>query len=107
MNDFAKSKNKKLNVQIQVDSGINRIGFKIKDAYEAVKKIKQFKNLNIKGIYSHFATSEIHNNAYALKQLKEFKSLVKELEQNIMKFELKHISNTGGILNFNDLFLIW
>ncbi|MEO6695872.1 MAG: alanine racemase, partial [Ignavibacteria bacterium] len=29
---------------------------------------------------------------------------VKELEQNIIKFDLKHICNTGGILNFNDSF---
>ncbi|MEO8210489.1 MAG: alanine racemase [bacterium] len=104
LNNFAKSKNKKINIQIQVDSGINRIGFLIKDAYEAVQKIHQMSNLNITGIYSHYATSEISHNSYALKQLSDFKTIVKELEDNVMKFGLKHISNTGGILNYNDTF---
>jgi alanine racemase len=104
LNDFAKSRNKKINIQIQVDSGINRIGFKSVDVPAAVQKLIRMENLKLKGIYSHFATSEIHNNSYSLKQLREFKMLVKELEQNIIKFELRHISNSGGILNFKDPF---
>ncbi|MDQ3020619.1 MAG: alanine racemase [Bacteroidota bacterium] len=104
LNSFAKNKNKKINIHIQVDSGINRIGFLIKDAYEAVQKIRRMSNLNITGIYSHYATSEIPRNSYALKQLSDFKDIVKELEHNVMKFSLKHISNTGGILNYNDTF---
>lgn len=104
LNDFAKSKNKVLNVQIQVDTGINRIGFKPEDTYRAVEKMMQFRNLNLKGIYSHFATSETDSNPYTHKQLKEFRVLVKELEDNLMKFELKHISNSGGILNIEDPF---
>lgn len=104
LNDFAKSKNKILNIQIQVDSGINRVGFNQHDVYEAVKKLMQMKNIKLKGIYSHFATSEINKDPYSLKQLREFKTLVQELESNLLKFELKHISNTGGILNYRDPF---
>ncbi len=104
LNNFAKNRNKKINVQIQVDSGINRIGFPGEYVYEAVQKLITLKFLNIKGIYSHFATSEINNDPYALKQLRNFKSLVKELEHNLIKFEIKHICNTGGILNYNDPF---
>ncbi|MEO8211069.1 MAG: alanine racemase [bacterium] len=104
LNRYAKSRNKKFNAQIQVDSGINRIGILLKDAYESVQTINSLGNLNIRGIYSHFATSEIPDHPYAMKQLSNFKSLVKELEQNVTKFELKHICNTGGILNYNDPF---
>jgi len=104
LNRHAKSKNKRLNVQIQIDSGINRIGILLKDAYESVQKVNSLSNLNIQGIYSHFATSEIPEHPYAFKQLNHFKALVKELEQNVMTFELKHICNTGGILNYNDPF---
>lgn len=102
LNNFARGKNKKIDVQIQIDSGINRTGFLLKNAYEAVSKIKNLTYLNIKGIYSHFATSEISDDLYAKKQLTGFKTIVKELEANVIKFELKHICNTGGILNYND-----
>jgi alanine racemase len=102
INKLAEKMNVRVNIQIQVDSGINRTGFKIDEAFEAVKKIISLKNLKIKGIYSHFATSEIPGNSYSLRQLGEFKKLIQETEHNTVKFELKHICNTGGILNFFD-----
>lgn len=104
LNNFAKSRNKKINIQLQIDSGINRIGFGFKDGYEAIKKLTGLENLKIKGIYSHYATSEKPRNSYALRQLNDFKSFVREVENNLVKIELKHISNSGGILNYNDPF---
>ncbi|MCB0726837.1 MAG: alanine racemase [Ignavibacteriae bacterium] len=102
LNDLAGKMNLKVNIQAQIDTGINRTGFKSADAYEAIKMIAGLKNLNLKGIYSHFATSEIPNNSYSKKQLADFKKLISETEHNIVKFDLKHICNTGGILNFCD-----
>ncbi len=102
LNDYARSVNKKATVQIQVDTGMNRIGFSMNEAYDAIYAISKMKNLKVRGIYSHFATSEIAGNAFAKKQLKQFRDLVRSLESNVMKFELRHISNTGGILNFKD-----
>ncbi|MBS1517752.1 MAG: alanine racemase [Bacteroidetes bacterium] len=102
LNRTAEKLNKKLTVHIQADSGINRTGFHLSDVYEGVRKISSMKGLKIKGIYSHFAMSEIPGNAYSKKQLKDFKDVTKNIENNLIKFELRHISNTGGILNFND-----
>ena len=102
LNKAAAKLNTKISIHIQVDSGINRTGFRMSDAYDAVKEISSMKNLKLKGIYSHFATSEIPGNLFAKKQEAEFKKLVKSLEESIIKFELRHISNTGGILNLND-----
>lgn len=102
LNDAARKKNKILNIHVQIDSGINRIGFAMKDGYEAVQKLLSFGNFNLKGIYSHFATSEIATSRYAVKQKSEFKILVQQIEHNLKKFDLRHISNSGGILNFNE-----
>ncbi len=102
LNEYARSVNKKATVQIQVDTGMNRIGFQLKDAYAAAESISRMKHLRVRGIFSHFATSEDAGSAFAKKQLLDFKSLVRSLESNVMKFRLRHIANTGGILNFND-----
>lgn len=104
LNRFANAQNKKVDVHIKVDTGMNRTGFLAKDAYEAVRLMSNLKNLNLKGIYSHYATAELPGNSYSLKQLKIFKDVVTEIENNIHKFELKHIENSGGILNFRDGF---
>jgi alanine racemase len=102
LNSVAKSMNKKLNVQIQVDSGMNRVGFSIDSAYEAIKEILKLKNLNPVGIYSHFATSEIPHHKFAVKQVNSFKKFISEAETNLHKFTYRHISNTGGVFNYND-----
>ncbi|MBV6477315.1 MAG: Alanine racemase 1 [Ignavibacteria bacterium] len=102
LNDYAKGFNKKINIQIKADTGMNRIGFPADSLKEAVRKLKTFGNLNIKGIFSHFAESENAKSGFSLKQIALFKQLIKESEDSGFKFELKHICNTGGILNFND-----
>lgn len=104
LNSIAKSLNRKLDVQIQVDSGMNRVGFLIENAYEAVQEILQLKNLNPVGIYSHFATSEIPHHKFAIRQVNAFKKFISEAEANLHKFKYKHISNTGGVFNYEDDF---
>jgi alanine racemase len=98
----AKSLNKKLNVQIQVDSGMNRVGFPMDSAYEAIQEILKLKNLNVEGIYTHFATSEIPDHKFAKRQVNAFKNFLNEAETNLHKFKYKHISNTGGVFNYNE-----
>ena len=102
INNFARSNNKKIKIHIHVDTGMNRVGFHEKGIYEAVRKLKELSNLKLKGIYSHYATSEIPGDPFALKQLRVFKKIIKEIEDNIVKIELKHIENTGGIINLRD-----
>ncbi len=102
LNSVAAALNKKLNVQIQVDSGMNRVGFPIDNAYEAIEEILKLKNLNVGGIYSHFATSEIPHHKFAVRQVSAFKKFISDVEKNLHKFKYKHISNTGGAFNYND-----
>ncbi len=101
---FARNKNIIVDAHVKIDTGMNRTGFLLKDAYNAVEEISKLKNINLKGVYSHYATSEQPGNSYSLKQLKRFKDIVTEIESNIIKFDLKHIENSGGILNFRDDF---
>lgn len=102
LNNFASGINKSINVHVKIDTGMNRIGFPAEEAYEAVKKLSTLKNLNLKGIFSHFATSEMPKSRFAQKQVHVFKDIVSRIENNIVKFELRHIQNSGGILNFKD-----
>lgn len=102
LNNFAISRNKKINVHIKSDTGMNRIGFPLQEVAEAANEISRMKGLKIKGIFSHLATSETPGNAFAKKQIKIFKKLISELEASGIKFEIKHIENSGGIINFRD-----
>ncbi len=102
LNNFARSENKIVNAHIHVDTGMNKIGFNDKEIYEAVRRLKKLDHVKIKGIYSHYATSEIPQDSFALLQLRNFKNVISEIESNLIRFELKHMENTGGIINYRD-----
>lgn len=105
LNDVAVNMNANPNVHIQFDTGMNRVGITEDKIYEAVKKISELKNINIKGIYSHFATSEIKDHSFAKKQMNLFIDIIRNIENEGIKFELKHMQNSGGIFNYkNDFF---
>src|SRR5690606_20909654 len=73
---FARNKNIIVDAHVKIDTGMNRTGFLLKHAYNAVEEISKLKKINLKGVYSHYATSEQPGNSYSLKQLKRFKDIV-------------------------------
>lgn len=99
LDDYSSKLGKKFKVHIKVDTGLRRIGFDIKYAYKNIEKVFQFKNLDIEGIYTHFATSEIYNKTFAKEQLALFNELLFNLKKGGMEFPIVHSANSGAILN--------
>jgi len=96
--------NRKFKVHIKIDTGLKRIGFDVNRAYKNVEQIFSYKNLEIEGIYTHFATSESPDKSFAKAQLNKFKELLYLLKQNGMEFPIVHSANSGGILNLEESF---
>ena len=62
---------RKLKVHLQVDTGMNRLGFKdLNEFKEAINRLKKIDNLEIEGIYTHF--SSLKNATNQLEKFKEF-----------------------------------
>jgi alanine racemase len=56
---------KKLKVHLKVDSGMHRLGFTSeKDIKVAFEAIQENKNIQVEGVYTHFATSGIYDPYY-------------------------------------------
>lgn len=89
---------KRCKVHLEVDTGMKRFGVRpenVSDLYECAKSKKY---LEIKGVYSHFATSEIPDDPNTMKQIKTFKEIRKKIGGDY----LWHIANSGGVLNYPD-----
>lgn len=110
LDSAAKALGKKANVHIALDTGLGRLGFRTnrEDSLEQVLKLKDFPNLNITGIYSHYATAtgmdysqaepseSLADEFYEL-QTKRFVNFTERLEAEGMQFKTKHISNSSGL----------
>ncbi len=63
---------RKLNIHIKINTGMNRYGFKYRvELIKALKKIKNSK-LNLEGVFTHFATTD----DYVCEQMKKFTSFI-------------------------------
>ncbi len=91
--------NVEMKIHIKIDTGMGRVGFRPEAAREEIKKILVLPRLKVDGIYSHFATADSPDLNYAEKQLATFRDLLFHLDSEGIKFPLKHLANSGGIIN--------
>lgn len=94
--------NKKLSAHLKINSGMNRLGIRWNSDLEHFLKYYSLKNLNLSGIYTHFATSDIPNDEFAKLQLKRFNELISILSSKKINLGIIHASNSGAILNMPD-----
>ena len=72
----------KLKIHLKIDSGMNRIGFNNKEEINKIyNELKKNKNLYLEGIFTHFATSGVHDKNYD-NQIEKFKNLTSDIDLN-------------------------
>ena len=94
-------KNKKINVTMFVDTGINRAGIPYDKAYDAFIEVNKCDKIKIEGMMSHLVCSGIKNSPIVNEQLRKFRDLRKRLTEINIVPPLVHIANTGGCLNYD------
>ena len=94
-------KNKKCNIHLFVDTGINRAGIPYEYALSAAKKINDNPKLNLVGMMSHLIESEFKNDKLVNEQLRKFRLLRSQLEDINIIPKYVHIANSGGVLNYD------
>ena len=90
----------RLGVHIEVDTGMARTGFASdKEGLEDVLKISSLPNIEILGIFTHFANADIADKAPTLKQKKMFDDFCENLEKRGLKIPLKHACNSAATID--------
>ncbi len=98
LDDLSKSKHKKTIIHIKYDTGFNRLGYK--DGQESINeiiKIFKFNNIEVEGIFSHFALAGDEENK---KQFITFMKAVEKIEESGNKFKYKHICDSISAIDY-------
>lgn len=104
INDLASRIKQKVLVHIKIDTGMTRIGFQVNEStIEEISKINQLEFIELQGIYTHFATADEQNKEFANLQIDRFKFIIESLKNKGIIIPLKHISNSAGIIDFDDI----
>ena len=100
LSDAAASVQKKCKIHVKVDTGMSRIGIHPDDEGLALlKSIVQLPNIEIEGIFTHFATADEKDKTKAYNQFEKYQDFVEKAEKELgIRFPMKHVSNSAGIV---------
>lgn len=96
---IASAAGKKAKVHLKVDTGMRRIGVEPEDALQFAKAISSHSDsIELKGISTHFATSDESDQTYFLRQVKVFADVVSAIRSAGISVPLAHAANSGAVL---------
>jgi alanine racemase len=97
--------NKKVKVHLKIETGTSRQGIEKEQVLDFVKLINKYSQIEIEGIYTHFANIEDTTNySFAEKQLNKFKEVITLLEKNNIKIPIKHTACTAAAILFPETY---
>ena len=92
-----------MKIHIKLDSGMHRTGFLYHELEELMCILKESigsNYINLDGIYTHLAQSEVTNKEYSMLQLGEFERMLKVFKDNEVSAKYIHCMNSGGCIDF-------
>ena len=101
----AEKAGKTVKIHIKADTGMSRLGFNAEDnkTVSEIVKISKLPNIEIEGIFSHFACADEKNPEYTRMQFGRFLKLADELENVGVKIPVKHMSNSAAIIMYPEM----
>ncbi|HEX6513773.1 MAG TPA: alanine racemase, partial [Chloroflexota bacterium] len=86
-----------LPVQIKVDTGLIRYGSLPDEAVQLAQAVHDVPNLNLEGIYTHFACGEDEDPDYTREQLDRFQAVVHTLRELGIEFRFQHAGHVTNV----------
>lgn len=101
LNKTLSQSGRKIPVHIEVDTGMGRGGIMYAEALDLIRKISKLAHVRLEGIFSHLASSE-KLISYNDKQWRLFSNILADIESAGLDIPIRHIDNSGAILNYPD-----
>lgn len=90
-------------IHLKIDTGMNRLGFRVEQIDELVNVLRTEKSVVVKSIFTHLATADVpEERDFALKQLQLFDLQYTKICSQLKIEPLKHALNSSGIIHFPD-----
>ena len=103
LSEEAVRQGRQVHIHIGLDTGMSRIGFADKpESVEEIKRIAALSNVEIEGMFTHFARADETDKSPAEDQLKRYLAFVELLEKAGVQIPLKHCSNSAGIIRMTE-----
>ncbi|MDE6188777.1 MAG: alanine racemase [Clostridia bacterium] len=98
LNSYCEQNFVKAKVHLAVDTGMGRIGF-LPNEKDLALKAAALANLNIEGIFTHFACADSKDKTFTKLQTERFEDFIAYLKKSGVNIPLVHASNSAGVLD--------
>jgi alanine racemase len=92
---FVQKTQRDASVHLKVDTGMGRLGLTEKEAAQILNQ--NAAGIEIRGIFTHFATADIREDLPTLTQIERFNSFLKQHANHVSEV---HAANSAAVLNF-------
>ncbi len=106
---------KKIKIHIKMDSGMGRLGLLLDNGADSipdknpaaislreVEAISRLADLEVEGIFTHFATADSADKSYANRQLERFIIFLETLRREGLNIPIAHAANSGALIDMPD-----
>ncbi len=97
--DYAKINGSKLHAHVKVETGMGRLGMIPEEVPDFLASLKGT-NIDVDGIFTHFAKADEPDSTSTPKQIARFDKLLAQLEKRKLKPEIVHAANSAAVFNF-------
>jgi alanine racemase len=104
LNTAGQKRKKTIPVHLKIDTGMSRLGVTVAELPAFLKMLARLQRIEIKGVFTHFATADETDKTFSKKQLLEFHRALEILIQHGIEPELIHCANSATILDLPETY---
>ena len=97
--------NKTVKVHVKVDTGMTRLGITPEDTAEFCAYVVSQPNIELEGVFTHFATADSSDKTLAQGQLSRFMSAIGSVSAKGLNVKLRHCANSAAVLDIPEAHL--
>jgi len=86
---------------LKVDSGMGRVGFREEELGEVLGRLREWPSLDLEGVLSHFALSDVPGHPVITQQLERFRRALAAIREAGFTPRYRHISNSAAVLSLD------
>lgn len=103
LGNFARNQGSPLSIHLDLDTGMNRLGFEQVQVEELKDLLLTFPELKVASLYTHLvgADEEAHHD-FSIQQLKQFMEMSEAIGSILSYTPLRHALNSAGIVRYAD-----
>jgi len=98
IDSIAKEMGRRAMVHLKIDTGMERVGIHYFNAHKLQEAALKCTNVDVLGIYSHFANADAEDLAHAKLQLERFLNVLAFYEKRSLQRPKAHIANSAAML---------